>query len=402
MKNGASVVRHVAPAVVLRLPRLCRQVLRLCRVASYSELVDPLMGAVMADSVVLRDLLRDRHWQTYKTFCREYDKAARKIDTSYVGSYPSRAQLHRWQSGDLKKTPHPQHCEVLEGMFPGVRVADMFLPSERGGKDAGQDVPLDVAVEEALTGEGPAPTWSQRASVAREAVAPGLPLAVEGGSGEDRTASLSRSLQVLGRRMRLGDAEIAQLASLAGHLVDLEMECSIDIAPDGSSAVTYRFVLLNLTGAPVKRLLREQWFENTDGIRIEPRESSDRKVSIQRRHDIGNMVKFACALSPPIEPGEVGVVSYTSHGGSFLHDHYWQQWTPRHTRHFTLAIRHSGVETLRECTAVEDQPDGSQVSALDDLFCAEEDGAALITVTRDYLQPGQSVTVRWVVSRADS
>ena len=357
----------------------------------------------MTDPVVLRDLLRDKHWQTHKTFCREYDKAARKIDSSYVGSHPSRAQLHRWQSGDLKGMPHPQHCEVLEAMFPGVRVADMFVPSQRRADDAasGLRASLEVAVEEALGGTSSTPpAWTASPRVSDRSTAPDLPLQLDGACKDDQTTALTRSLQLLGRRMRLADTEVEQLALLAGHLVDLEMECSIDIASDGTSAVTYKFVLLNLTDAPVKRLLREQWFENTEGITIEPRESSDRTVSIQRRHDIGNMVKFACALSPPIAPGEVGVVSYTSYGGRFLHDHYWQQWTPRHTRHFTLTIRHSGVDTLRECTAVEDQPDGSQVSALDDLFCAEEENGALITLTRDYLQPGQSVTVRWVVSRA--
>ena len=56
----------------------------------------------MADPVVLRDLLREKHWQKYQTFLREYDKAAASIDSSLVGTAPSRAQLHRWQCGELK------------------------------------------------------------------------------------------------------------------------------------------------------------------------------------------------------------------------------------------------------------------------------------------------------------
>lgn len=360
----------------------------------------------MADPVVLRDLLRDKHWQTYKTFCREYDKAAAKIDPSYVGSYPSRAQLHRWQSGDLRGKPYPQHCEVLEAMFPGIKAAEMFVPSQRGSDGAASaetGLPLEAAVAEALDGRGsPPPAWSASSSSSLPAARSARPLELGEARGDGQAGVLARSLELLGRRMRLEEGEVTQLARLAGHLVDLELECSIDIAGDGSSAVTYRFVLLNLTDAPVKRLLREQWFENTEGIRIEPDERSDRKVGIERRHDIGNMVKFACVLSPPIEPGEVGIVSYTSYGGRFLHDHYWQQWTPRHTRHFTLSIRHRDVDMLIGCTAVEDQPDGSQVSAIDDLFCVDEGDDALITLTRNYLQPGQSVTVRWEVSRADS
>lgn len=89
----------------------------------------------MANPVVLRDLLRDKHWQTYATFCREYDKAAVKIDPSYVGTYPSRTQLHRWTSGDLRGMPYPQHCEVLEIMFPGVAAPEMFVPSPRSAAD---------------------------------------------------------------------------------------------------------------------------------------------------------------------------------------------------------------------------------------------------------------------------
>jgi hypothetical protein len=42
------------------------------------------------------------------------------------------------------------------------------------------------------------------------------------------------------------------------------------------------------------------------------------------------------------------------------------------------------------------------VSAIEDLVCTDDDGDALITMTRDYLQPSQAVTLRWEVSRATS
>lgn len=349
----------------------------------------------MANPVVLRDLLRSRHWQVYATFCREYDKAAAKIDRSYVGGAPGRAQLHRWTSGDLKGLPHPQHCEVLEGMFPGVTVEEMFSPSPRSAETA---VDLAEAVEEGLNGDAPLPAaWAD----ASEPATPAPPLTVHRRTRTpDQGEALTRSLQLLGKKMRLPDEEVAELGLLAGQVVDLELDCSIDIDADGWAAVTYRFVLLNLTNAPVKRLLREQWFENTEGVRIEAYNSSDRRVSVQRLHDIGNMVKFALVFAPGIEPGEVGTISYTVHGGRFLHDHFWQQGTLRPTRHLTLSIRQRGVDMLLGCNAVEEQPDGSQLSAIDDLFCTEEDDGALITVTRNYLQPGQSVTVRWEVTRA--
>jgi hypothetical protein len=39
----------------------------------------------------LKALLQERHWQTYRTFKREYDKAARSVDSALVGTWPSRA-----------------------------------------------------------------------------------------------------------------------------------------------------------------------------------------------------------------------------------------------------------------------------------------------------------------------
>ena len=35
--------------------------------------------------VMLKVLLRDKHWQNYSTFCAEYDKAARQIDPELAG-----------------------------------------------------------------------------------------------------------------------------------------------------------------------------------------------------------------------------------------------------------------------------------------------------------------------------
>ncbi|REE96791.1 hypothetical protein DFJ69_2240 [Thermomonospora umbrina] len=76
--------------------------------------------------VRLKVLLRERHWQTHQTFSAEYDRAARKVDPSLVGQAPSRAQLHRWTTGDVKGLPYPDHCRVLEAMFPGWTAAQLF------------------------------------------------------------------------------------------------------------------------------------------------------------------------------------------------------------------------------------------------------------------------------------
>ncbi|WP_218158988.1 DUF5919 domain-containing protein [Streptosporangium canum] len=70
--------------------------------------------------------MQQRHWQTYKTFCKEYDKAAKSVDSTLRGKWPSRAQLHRWLSGELKGLPYSDHCRVLETMFPGRSVEELF------------------------------------------------------------------------------------------------------------------------------------------------------------------------------------------------------------------------------------------------------------------------------------
>jgi hypothetical protein len=77
-------------------------------------------------STVLKELLRQRHWQTYATFCRQYDDAAHGIDPVLVGRWPSRGQFARWLSGDIKGLPHPDHCRVLEAMFSGHTVQELF------------------------------------------------------------------------------------------------------------------------------------------------------------------------------------------------------------------------------------------------------------------------------------
>ena len=79
--------------------------------------------------VMLKVLLRERHWQNYSTFCAEYDKAARRIDPDLAGRYPSRAQLHRWINGAVRSLPYADHCRVLEEMFPGWTAEQLFQPS---------------------------------------------------------------------------------------------------------------------------------------------------------------------------------------------------------------------------------------------------------------------------------
>lgn len=77
---------------------------------------------------LLKVLLTERHMQPYQTFCREYEKTARRIDQALAATAPGREQYQRWLSGRVKTKPHPNHCRVLERMFPGRTVIELFSP----------------------------------------------------------------------------------------------------------------------------------------------------------------------------------------------------------------------------------------------------------------------------------
>ena len=61
-------------------------------------------------------------------FRAAYENAARRLDRELVGTAPSRAQLHRWTSGELRRLPYTDHCRVLETMFPGWTAEQLFGP----------------------------------------------------------------------------------------------------------------------------------------------------------------------------------------------------------------------------------------------------------------------------------
>ncbi|MDH2424177.1 hypothetical protein [Sphaerisporangium sp. TRM90804] len=86
---------------------------------------------------LLKALLQKRHQETHRAFCWEYDKVARSIDRNLIGSSPSREAFGRWLKGDLKTKPRPDHCRVLERMFPGHTVAELLAPYDPGRKAPG-------------------------------------------------------------------------------------------------------------------------------------------------------------------------------------------------------------------------------------------------------------------------
>ncbi len=206
-------------------------------------------------------------------------------------------------------------------------------------------------------------------------------------------------LVTLGTLRRLPSSEVEQLARLAGNVVELDLKIEIDIGGDGRAVVSYRHELLNMSSKPLTKVAKELWFEHTTGpLVITPRSEQDHKVAIQRVHETGSLVKFACQVSPVIRPGEVGVIGYCCEGGRFLDDHYWRQNLTRYTRHLTIRLRHRGGGQLSVCTAVEEHPDGSENSATEELMWDYEDDDVVITLTRDYLIPNQAVKLRWAVA----
>jgi hypothetical protein len=299
--------------------------------------------------VRLKVLLRERHWQTHRTFNAEYDRAAREVDASLIGSGPSRAQLHRWMSGDVKGLPYPDHCRVLEQMFPGWTAEELFDSAD------------------------PPPTGDGQADELPELAPPNSVQEIE-------------------------DDNDAWGSGIQGNVIELSMRANIDIAPDGWSHVIYRHELLNLTDKPISRLAREVWFESTrDRLVIEPTQDSERRIMIQRVHDTANLSKFALQISPPLQPGESALVGFEVTGGRFVYDHYWRQSVPRYVRHYSITIRQQSAGRLLRCMALEEHPDGSENSADDGLVWDYEGDDVLITLTREYLRPSQALTVRWDV-----
>ncbi|GAA5026174.1 hypothetical protein GCM10023317_73290 [Actinopolymorpha pittospori] len=366
----------------------------------------------------LKTLLQLRHWQTYRTFCSEYDKAAKVVDSELVGKAPSRAQLHRWLSGDLQGLPYPFHCRVLEQMFTGFTARQLF---ERCPPEEAERPPREAAAtgsEKAnqllgvLDERLEAPTFTDvawgKGQPVRGPSALGQPTfsLTDAPSGADLdTASdaartISRRLLELQKIRRFSDDDMQELASLAGHVVELAETIHIDIEADGQATVVYGFDLLNLSNRPLARVPRDIWFQCVDGesLAIEPTAGSERRVAIQRIHDTADMSKFAFQVSPPIKPGETARVGYSCRGGKFDVSHYWRQFFPRFTRHFTMRVRQKSIR-LGSCSAIEERPDGSEESAADTLIWDYEGEDAIMTLTRDYLRPNQYVSLHWDVIR---
>jgi hypothetical protein len=81
---------------------------------------------------LLAALLEDKGLQRYGSFRLAYEKASRSLDRARGGTAPSRAQFHRWLTGDLRGLPHTDHCRVLEHLLTGYSSAQLFKPCPDG------------------------------------------------------------------------------------------------------------------------------------------------------------------------------------------------------------------------------------------------------------------------------
>jgi hypothetical protein len=90
--------------------------------------VDVDEDSFVDEPTLLKALLRVRHWQKRETFSRQWDRVAKTLDSSLVGTCPAHAQFYRWLSGNVRSMPHPDACRILEAMFPGVTVQRLFRP----------------------------------------------------------------------------------------------------------------------------------------------------------------------------------------------------------------------------------------------------------------------------------
>ncbi|WHT21183.1 DUF5919 domain-containing protein [Crossiella sp. CA-258035] len=116
---------------------------------------------------LLKYLLRQRHLQGYRAFCKEYDRVAKKVDPDLRGKYPSKAQFYRWLSGELIGLPYPDHCRILEAMLPGHGIEALLSPHD---PDTAPPIPQAPPAALPAAGAGTAPVIRPAATEVGEIV----------------------------------------------------------------------------------------------------------------------------------------------------------------------------------------------------------------------------------------
>ena len=100
-----------------------------------------------AQPTVLAVLLETKGLHRYGTFRAAYDKAARALGRQHGSAPPSRAQFHRWLTGDLRRLPHTDHCLVLEQLLAGYTTQQLFELFPADGAPAPRTAEIAVAPE---------------------------------------------------------------------------------------------------------------------------------------------------------------------------------------------------------------------------------------------------------------
>lgn len=136
-------------------------------------------SAEVHQPTVLKALLRERRWQSYRRFRREYVRIATELDRELAGTCPSDSTYRRWLSGRISGIPRAEPCAVLERMFPGYTAEQLFKPcvSDQGhGAQAhpepvsgmGGDNPPGLRADDPVlgTGQGQYPAVSSQLDLA--------------------------------------------------------------------------------------------------------------------------------------------------------------------------------------------------------------------------------------------
>jgi transcriptional regulator with XRE-family HTH domain len=196
---------------------------------------------------------------------------------------------------------------------------------------------------------------------------------------------------------------VSQTRRVVDAVVQRRLTIDIEIDSAGWARLPYEHDLHNATTTPFTRLSRELWFEHTNGsLDLQAVSPPDRSIIIQRVHDTQLNAKFACQILPALQPGESTSVGYTCTGGRFVYDHYWRQSVTHPTNELIIRLRHHGIDTVTRCSALEERPDGSELSAAESLILHRDSDGIIIELTRRNLLPNQSVTLRWDRAHADA
>lgn len=80
----------------------------------------------MAVLPAIKALLQQRHIHEYALFAAEYRRIARELELPRTVQPPGKSTYYHWLSGRMRGLPQGYHCIVVEHMFPGWTIKDLF------------------------------------------------------------------------------------------------------------------------------------------------------------------------------------------------------------------------------------------------------------------------------------